>query len=139
MQQQNRPSWTDIYFSIAEIVSQRSIDPHTKVGAVLVKDGCVIGIGYNGTARQSTIEFDWNSQDKYDYVIHAEMNAVSNASRVGISCKDADIYVTHSPCHLCINILIQHGIKRIFFKEKYTDFELSNNIANSSGVKLICI
>jgi len=137
---ENRISWEELYFKIAKVVSERSEDPKTKVGAVLVKDGCVVGIGYNGSARKSTLEFDWHSEEKYNYVIHAELNAIANACRMGISCNDTDIYITHSPCHNCLNILIQHGIKNIYFKEIYhKEYELTMKIANHANINLIKI
>ena len=58
MQQLNRPSWTEVYFEFAKIISKRSKDPHTKVGAVLVKEGCVIGVGYNGEPRNYLKKFN---------------------------------------------------------------------------------
>lgn len=133
----HRPSWQDTYFSIAETVAKRSKDPNTKVGAVIVKEGCVVGVGYNGKPREFTGEINWQTSEKYKYVIHAEMNAVTNANRVGVSVRGADIYVTLSPCASCMNLLIQHGIKNIYFKNKYKDFEDSKWIANNSKINLI--
>ena len=112
---ENRYSWKKMFVEIAKVVAQRSADPHTQVGAVLVKNNCVIGVGYNGEPKGFHFDFDWNSPEKYPYVIHAEMNAISNANRNGVDCNGADIYLTLSPCHDCIKLLIQHGIlfKRI--------------------------
>lgn len=132
-----RPSWQDMFFEIAETVSKRSKDPHTKVGAVLVKDNHIIGIGYNGEPKEFRYDFNWNSNEKYDYVIHAEMNAISNANYIGVNCSGADIYVTHSPCNHCILLLIQHGIKNIYFKKRYKDYELTKKIADNSNINLI--
>lgn len=134
-----RPTWDETYFEIADIIAKRSKDPRTKVGAVLVKEKSVIGLGYNAEPRHSVLEFNWHTEEKYKYVIHAEINAVSNASRLGINCVDADIYITHSPCTNCINTLIQHGIKRIFYRKPYTDFEISKEIAKCAGIELIQI
>jgi dCMP deaminase len=135
-----RSSWQKFYFDIAELAAKRSKDPHTKVGAVLVKEGCVVGIGYNGEPRNFKLDFDWKLTEKYYYVIHAEMNAVSNACRVGVNCVGTDIYVTHSPCHRCLVALIQHGVKRIFYKQIYEpDYDLSLKIAKNSDIELIQI
>jgi len=133
----NRPSWEETYFAIADIIAKRSKDPRTKVGAVLVKEKSVIGLGYNSEPRHSVLEFNWYTEEKYKYVIHAEVNAVANASRLGINCVDADIYITHSPCTNCINTLIQHGIKRIYYRKPYTDFEISKKIAKGAGIEFI--
>lgn len=132
-----RPSWEDTYFEIAKVISKRSKDPHTKVGAVLVKDGCVIGLGYNGEPRNFNHEFDWNSSEKYDFVIHAELNAIANACAVGANVNGASLYITLSPCHDCMKLIIQHRIKEVFYLEEYRDIELSKMMAEAANVKLI--
>lgn len=132
-----RPTWEEMYFEIAKVVSKRSEDPKTKVGAVIVKNGVIVGTGYNGAPRNYKGSFDWNSEEKYDYVIHAELNAISNAQSVGVSVVGADIYLTMSPCHDCIKLLIQNQIKRVFYLAEYKDIELTRKIADNSDIELI--
>lgn len=132
----NRPSWKETFFEIAKVVAKRSKDPHTKVGAVLVKDGRVIGIGYNGEPRNFKLDFNWNSSEKYTYVIHAELNAISNAAAIGANVKDADIYLTLSPCHECIKLLIQHQIHAVYYLDDYHDIELTKQIAENANIIL---
>lgn len=135
---ENRYSWQKMFIEIAKVVAQRSADPHTQVGAVLVKDNCVIGVGYNGEPKGFHYDFDWNTPDKYPYVIHAEMNCVSNANRHGVDCNGADIYLTLSPCHDCIKLLIQHGIKHVYYLKEYRDIELTKQIVeNTDSIELI--
>lgn len=135
---ENRYSWKKMFVEIAKVVSQRSADPHTQVGAVLVKNNCVIGVGYNGEPKGFHFDFDWNSPEKYPYVIHAEMNAISNANRNGVDCNGADIYLTLSPCHDCIKLLIQHGIKNVYYLKEYKDIDLTKKIVeNTDGIRLI--
>ena len=135
---ENRFSWKKMFVEIAKVVAQRSADPHTQVGAVLVKNNCVIGVGYNGEPKGFHFDFDWNSQEKYPYVIHAEMNAISNANRNGVDCNGADIYLTLSPCHDCIKLLIQHGIKNVYYLKEYKDIDLTKKIVeNTDGIRLI--
>lgn len=126
-----------MFVEIAKVVAQRSADPHTQVGAVLVKNNCVIGVGYNGEPKGFHFDFDWNSPEKYPYVIHAEMNAISNANRNGVDCNGADIYLTLSPCHDCIKLLIQHGIKNVYYLKEYKDIELTKQIVeNTDSIQL---
>ena len=135
---ENRYSWKKMFVEIAKVVAQRSADPHTQVGAVLVKNNCVIGVGYNGEPKGFHFDFDWNSPEKYPYVIHAEMNAISNANRNGVDCNGADIYLTLSPCHDCIKLLIQHGIKNVYYLKEYKDIDLTKQIVeNTDGIRLI--
>ena len=134
---ENRFSWKKMFVEIAKVVAQRSADPHTQVGAVLVKNNCVIGVGYNGEPKGFHFDFDWNSPEKYPYVIHAEMNAISNANRNGVDCNGADIYLTLSPCHDCIKLLIQHGIKNVYYLKEYKDIDLTKQIAeNTDSIQL---
>ena len=135
---ENRYSWKKMFVEIAKVVAQRSADPHTQVGAVLVKNNCVIGVGYNDEPKGFHFDFDWNSPEKYPYVIHAEMNAISNANRNGVDCNGADIYLTLSPCHDCIKLLIQHGIKNVYYLKEYKDIDLTKKIVeNTDSIRLI--
>lgn len=132
-----RPSWKLTFINVAKVISERSKDPRTKVGAVLVKNNCIIGTGYNGDPRNFKYKFNWNTSEKYNYVIHAEMNALANACYNGCQVKDSEIYVTLSPCNHCILQLIQFGVKRIYYLKEYKDFELTKKIADNSDIELI--
>lgn len=133
-----RPSWAKTFFDVAEIIARRSKDPNTQVGAVLVKENSIIGTGYNAEPRDSTLLFNWHTSEKYKYVIHAEINAIANASRLGVSVVGSDIYITHSPCANCMNSIVQNGIKRVFYKTPHVmDYEISKQIAFHAGVELM--
>ena len=60
------------------------------------------------------------------------MNAIANANTQGISCKDADIYVTLSPCSECMKLLVQHQIRNVFYLEQYREFETTKFIADNT-------
>lgn len=132
-----RPTWNDMFMQISEVVAKRSKDPHTKVGAVIVKDNHILGIGYNAEPRGFSYDFDWHSKEKYDYVIHAELNAIANSTYFGNSIAGSTIYLTLSPCSECMKLLIQYGIGTVYYKDKYKDFEKSERMAKYSNIKLI--
>lgn len=132
----SRIGWKDLWMNIAKEVAKRSKDPHTQVGAVIVKDNHILGIGYNADPRKFRLRFDWHTEEKYTYVIHAELNAVANACAIGTNIAGADIYVTMSPCKDCIKLLIQHQIKKVYYLEEYKDFVISKHIAKFSPIKL---
>jgi len=134
---EHRLTWDEMYLEIAKIVAKRSKDPHTKVGAVLVKDNHILSIGYNAEPKNCKYKFNWHSTEKYAYVIHAELNAIANATYYGNSIQDSVIYLTLSPCHDCMKLLIQYGIKKVYFLDIYKDFALTKKLAKSSGIKLI--
>lgn len=127
-----RISWSELFKQISQLVAQRSVDPHTQVGAVIVKDNRILSIGYNGCPSSFEYDFDWTTNDKYLYCVHAEANALANAARVGANVNGADIYVTMSPCFECIKLLIQAGIQNVFYINTYKDFDITKRIANST-------
>lgn len=122
-------SWDDYFMGIAILSGMRSKDPSTQVGACVVdKDNRIISIGYNGFVNGcSDDDFPWNREGdylntKYPYVVHAELNAVMNAR--GKSLEGCKIYVTLFPCNECTKVIIQSGIKEVYYKEnKYPDSE----------------
>ncbi len=56
---------------------------------------------------------------EYGRMVHAEMNALADAARLGLSIKNATIYVTTYPCHNCAKHLVAAGVSRIVFIEPY--------------------
>lgn len=135
----SRPSWQEMFMNIAEIVSNRSKDPRTKVGAVLVKDNRILSIGYNGEPKNFNYQFDWHSKEKYKYVIHAEVNAIINACKNCQDISNSEIYLTLSPCSECMKLLVQFGICKIYYKDEYKDISLTKFIAKESNIELIKI
>ena len=123
-------SWDEYFMSIAILVSLRSKDPSSKVGAVLVRDNKILGTGYNGfPSGCDESRFPWDREvdskgwinTKYPYVIHAEANALMNTVA---HCRDAQLYVTMHPCNECAKLLIQGGVKQVtFLSDKHRENE----------------
>lgn len=107
------------YLRMANIWAENSYCNRRKVGALLVKDRMIISDGYNGTPSgfENVCE-DENGKTK-PYVLHAEANAITKVAQSNNSSKGATLYVTTSPCLECAKLIIQSGIKRIVFSEKY--------------------
>lgn len=115
------PDWCTYNMSIAEVVASRSKDPRTQVGCYVVdKNNKPLALGYNGfpSGVEETEEL-WTPENKHDYVIHAELNALLNA---GCDLTGATMYVTVSPCYNCAKSVIAAGIKKVYYKERYRDF-----------------
>ncbi len=68
--------------------------------------------------------------------IHAEQNAIIQASVHGVSIEGSDIYITHSPCILCSKMLINAGIKRIVYQGDYPD-KLALDMLDEAGVTVV--
>jgi dCMP deaminase len=114
----NDLSWDELFILQAEVISQKSKDPSTKVGCVIVgSDNAVLSMGFNGFPRgiDETIKERWKRPEKYQWVEHAERNAIYNAARHGINLNGARAYLNWEPkpCADCTRALIQSGIKEI--------------------------
>ena len=107
------------YMKMAEIWSENSYCQRRKVGALIVKDKMIISDGYNGTPSG----FENVCEDEHyvtkPYVLHAEANAITKIARSSNSSDGATMYVTASPCIECAKLIIQAGVKRVVYGEKY--------------------
>jgi len=111
------------YLAMARIWSQNSYCSRRQVGAIIVKNQMVISDGYNGTPSGFENECeDCNNKTK-PYVLHAEANAITKVARSNNSSDGSTLYVTASPCIECSKLIIQSGIKRIVYAEKYHNTE----------------
>ena len=110
-------AWGDRYIHLAKEISTWSKDPSTQVGAVVIgQNGEVLSQGYNGFPRGIKDSSDRlnDRERKYELVVHAEMNAIYNASLNGVSLKDSTLYVYGLPiCNECAKGIIQVGIKKV--------------------------
>lgn len=107
------------YMRMAYIWAENSYCERRKVGALIVKDRMIISDGYNGTpAGFENICEDANNVTK-PYVLHAEANAITKIARSNNNSEGATLYVTASPCIECAKLIIQAGIKRVVYGEKY--------------------
>lgn len=107
------------YLRMARIWSENSYCQRRKVGALVVKNKMIISDGYNGTP--SGFENICETEDNVTkpYVLHAEANAITKLARSENNSDGATLYVTASPCIECAKLIIQAGIKRVVYGEKY--------------------
>ena len=142
MKRENYISWDEYFMGVALLSSQRSKDPATQVGACIVNDKKrIVGIGYNGFPYGvDDDQFPWaKSNDwvnsKYPYVVHAEPNAILNAT---VPLDNSTLYVTLFPCNECAKLIIQSGIKEVvYLQDKYHErdmFVASRRMFDSAGV-----
>ncbi len=137
-------SWDECFMRMAYIIADRSKDPSTQAGAVVVNDkNVVVGMGYNGFPRgikNDVLPWDREGEfqdTKYAYVCHAEENAIYNANNSTNGCK---IYCVLFPCNECAKTIIQNGIKEVIYEsDKYADtpaVKASKKMFKLTGVKL---
>ena len=107
------------YLRMARIWAENSYCVRRKVGALVVKDKMIISDGYNGTPSgfENVCEDDNNVTKPY--VLHAEANAITKLARSSNTSDGSTLYVTAAPCIECSKLIIQSGIKRVVYGEKY--------------------
>lgn len=127
----------ETYMGTALLHARLSKAIRAQVGAVLVTSQGVTLTGYNGTAMGRPNQCEELKAQPFPHkpalvtkpeVIHAELNCILKAAREGVSCIDATMYVTLSPCVPCSAMMIQAGVKRLMYKELYRDI---------SGIELL--
>lgn len=107
------------YIRMARIWAENSYCTRRKVGALIVKEKMIISDGYNGTPSGFENVCETEDGVTKSYVLHAEANAITKIAKSGNSSLGATLYVTASPCIECAKLIIQSGIKRVVYSEKY--------------------
>jgi dCMP deaminase len=137
-----------IYMQMAYQIAKLSYAKRRRVGCIIVKDTQIISTGYNGTpydfdndCEEEQIRYVDNPDHMQILiekgsecegvccskevtkreVLHAESNALAKISKSTLSSEGADMYVTTCPCFDCAKLIIQSGIKRVFYSEDYRD------------------
>jgi dCMP deaminase len=114
-----------LYIDIAERVAQESHARRRKVGAIIVKDSRIISTGWNGMPsgwdNNCEIELDDGSLLTRPEVLHAESNCIAKLAKSTESGENADLYITLSPCLDCAKLILQSGIKSVYYKTVYRD------------------
>ena len=146
----NRPTWHQYFLTITRNVAERSTCTRAKVGAVIVRDKNILATGYNGapagmphcldvgclvyTSKTPSGEVEENCFR----TIHAEINAIAQAAKNGASIRDADIYITHTPCIHCVKVLINTGIRRIFYEREYKRATIEE-LLRGGNIEMECV
>ena len=144
---QHRPSWDQYFMEITKLVATRSTCLRRKVGAVFVKEKRILSTGYNGAPRGLSHCLEVGCMREQQNIpsgerhelcrgIHAEQNAIIQASTSGVDISGAILYTTHHPCSLCLKMLLNVSVDRIIFLEGYPD-ELSRILAEEGQLRLI--
>jgi dCMP deaminase len=144
-----RPDWDDYFMAIARQVATRSTCLRRKVGCVIVLDKRIVSTGYNGapTGLPHCDEIGClreergvPSGERHELCrgLHAEQNAIIQAALYGVAVEGGNLYCTHLPCGLCTKMIINAGIRRIYFMEGYPD-ELAEMMLREAGIPAVRI
>jgi dCMP deaminase len=140
----NRPDWDSYFMEIAHIVAKRSTCKRRNVGALIVKNKRILATGYNGapTGLRHCMEVGCLRElmkvppgERHELCrgLHAEQNAIIQAAYHGVTINGAYLYCTHLPCSICIKMLINAGIEKVFYLDGYPD-DLSMKMIDESSI-----
>jgi len=126
-------SWDKHFLSLCNLISMKSKDESTNFGAVIVnQDNQIISTGYNSFPKGINDNKKERQQrpEKYEWMVHAEENAICNAAAIGNATKGCRIYVNGMPCARCMRKLINSGIKEIIVDKASNDIFMKNSPGN---------
>ena len=132
MKEKSRLSADEYFLKIASVVAERATCQRHHVGAVTVRDKHILSTGYNGAPAgakdclelgclRDELGIPSGTRHEICRGIHAEQNAIIQASLHGVSIEGASVYCTHTPCVLCAKMLVNAKIKRFVTFGKYED------------------
>lgn len=141
-----RLAWPLYFMGITHFVAQRSTCSRRKVGAIAVKDKHILATGYNGAPRNMKDcleigclreELNIPSGQRHELCrgLHAEQNVIVQAAIHGIALEGATVYCTHQPCLICTKLLINTGIKEVFYAAPYPD-TMAEAMFHEAGIPL---
>lgn len=128
----SRPDLKQIMMNLAEDLAQRSKDHKYKVGCVVTDEDLsrVIGMGYNGGAKGQSDKRE-SSDPGCSNLIHAEINALI---KTDYSIPNKIIFITHSPCRVCSKVIVNAGVKKLYYKNLYDSS--SFDILESANIRV---
>jgi dCMP deaminase len=141
---ENRPSWNEYFMKITHDVAERSTCIRRKVGAIIVINKRILATGYNGAPSgiehcgergclRQRMGIPSGERQEVCRGLHAEQNAIIQASQYGFSITGASIYSTTQPCITCAKMIINAGIEKIIFEGDYPD-QLAVEMLNEAGI-----
>lgn len=133
-----RIKWQDYFMAQSQLLALRSTCRRLSVGATIVKDQRIIAGGYNGSVSGEVhcIDDGCYIEDGHCIrTIHAEMNALLQCAKMGVSTAGAEIYVTHFPCIHCTKSIIQAGISKIYYAEDYKNHPYAIELLLRAGIQ----
>ena len=128
----DRPDWRTYFLDFARLARSRATCLRRQVGAVIVKDNMVLTTGYNGAPRglkhasevgclRDQLKVPSGQRHELCRGLHAEQNAILQAARHGIRIEGAELFCTTFPCSICIKMIPNAGLTRVFYLEGYAD------------------
>jgi len=142
-----RPDWDTYFMEMAKLASRRSSCLRRAVGAVLVRDKRLLATGYNGVPSGVThceetgclrekLQVPSGERHELCRGLHAEQNAIIQAALHGVSTRGAVLYCTTLPCIICAKMLINSGVRKVYYLDGYSD-SLTGEMLAEVGLTLV--
>ena len=139
--------YIQLFCKTARLFAEMSTCARLKVGAVVVKDNRIISTGFNGVpkgfkhcdesfkGKTQYATFDQQHKEfSAKYELHAEQNAIIYAAKNGLSVDGCTLYVTTAPCSNCGKLIVNAGIKEVFYISEYDRDPNGPNILRDLGL-----
>ena len=144
-----RPSWERYFMSIASQVATRSTCLRRQVGCIIVLEKRIVSTGYNGAPSglphceevgcvRETRGVASGERHELCRGLHAEQNAIIQAAMHGTAVRGGSVFCTHKPCILCTKMLINAGVRRVYYEQGYED-EMADEMAREADLLLVCM
>ena len=117
-----RPSWHKYFSDLTSVIATRGTCDRKQVGAIIVKDRRILATGYNGSIQDTDHCDDVGHLMENNHcvrTIHAEVNAIAQCAKYGISCNGATLYCNTLPCWNCFKTIVNAGIEAIYYTSSY--------------------
>jgi len=147
-----RPSWEDYFMAFACLAAKRSTCLRRQVGAVIVKERKILATGYNGAPSKikhcseagclrEKLKIASGERHELCRGLHAEQNAIIQAAYHGANVNGAQLFCTNRPCIICTKMIINAGIKRVFYHQDYAKKDptarLAKQMMKAAGIELV--
>ncbi|GFN22979.1 MAG: ComE operon protein 2 [Thermoanaerobacteraceae bacterium] len=132
-----RLPWHQYFMAQAKLLASRSTCPRLQVGCVITRDKRVVATGYNGSVSGEVhcVDAGCKLEDGHCIrTVHAEANALIQCARFGIATEGAELYVTHFPCLHCVKLILQAGIRHIYYETDYRPHPYALELLEGSAV-----
>lgn len=143
-----RPSWDEYFLDLSRTVAKRATCDRGRSGCVIVRNKHILTTGYVGSPpgqphcdevghqMKKIVHEDGSESWHCVRTIHAEANAIAQASKLGIPLEGASLYCKMTPCRNCAMLIIGVGLSRVVCERKYHAGQESEKMFAGAGVKL---
>lgn len=146
---EKRPSWDEYFIEICKAVSKRATCDRGRNGVVISKNKQILTTGYVGSPAGlphcddvghliKEVKHETGEISKHCLrTTHAEINAITQAAKLGVAINEATLYTLLQPCLACSKAIINSGIKRVVCEKRYHAGQEGEELLKKAGVEQV--